>query len=88
MRRRPACWFEADARAGRLPQVSWLVAPTAQTEHPDYYPAAGAEYIASKLDAIASNEDLWHKTLFILTDDENEAARRRAPTGGTPRDAG
>jgi phospholipase C len=72
MRKRPAGWFEADARAGRLPQVSWLVAPTAQTEHPDYFPAAGAEYIAGKLDAIAANEDLWRKTLFILTYDEND----------------
>jgi hypothetical protein len=25
--------------------VSWLVAPTAQTEHPDYFPAAGADYV-------------------------------------------
>jgi phospholipase C len=58
MRKGTAGWFETDARAGRLPQVSWLVAPTAQTEHPSFFPAAGAEYIASKLDAIASNEDL------------------------------
>jgi phospholipase C len=72
MQMRPAGWFEADARAGRLPQVSWLVAPSAQTEHPDYMPAAGAEYIAQKLDAIACNEDLWRKTLFILTYDEND----------------
>jgi phospholipase C len=72
MQMRPAGWFEADARAGRLPQVSWLVAPSAQTEHPDYMPAAGAEYIAQKLDAIASNEDLWRTTLFILTYDEND----------------
>ena len=72
MQKRPAGWFEADARAGRLPQVSWLVAPSAQTEHPDYMPAAGAEYIAQKLDAIASNEDLWRSTLFILTYDEND----------------
>jgi phospholipase C len=72
MRKGPAGWFEADATAGRLPQVSWLVAPTAQSEHPSYFPAAGAEYMASKLDAIASNEDLWHKTLFILTYDEND----------------
>jgi phospholipase C len=72
MQKRPAGWFEADARAGRLPQVSWLVAPSAQTEHPDYMPAAGAEYIAQKLDAIASNEDLWRTTLFILTYDEND----------------
>ena len=39
MRKRPAGAFEADARAGRLPQVSWLAAPS---EHPDYFPAAGA----------------------------------------------
>jgi phospholipase C len=79
MRKRPAGWFEADARAGRLPQVSWLVAPTAQTEHPDYFPAAGAEYIAGKLDAIASNEDLWRKTLFILTYDENDGMFDHVP---------
>ena len=72
MQMRPAGWFEADARAGRLPQVSWLVAPSAQTEHPDYMPAAGAEYIAQKLDAIASNDYLWRSTLFILTYDEND----------------
>jgi phospholipase C len=71
MQKRPAGWFEADARAGRLPQVSWLVAPSAQSEHPDYMPAAGAEYIAAKLDAIASNEDLWRSTLFILTYSDN-----------------
>jgi phospholipase C len=79
MRKRPAGWFEADAKAGRLPQVSWLVAPTAQTEHPDYFPAAGAEYIASKLDAIAANEDLWRKTLFILTYDENDGMFDHVP---------
>jgi phospholipase C len=79
MRKRPAGWFEADARAGRLPQVSWLVAPTAQTEHPDYFPAAGAEYIASKLDAIASNEDLWRSTLFVLCYDENDGMFDHVP---------
>ena len=85
MRKRPAGWFEADARAGRLPQVSWLVAPTAQSEHPDYFPAAGAEYVASKLDAIASNEDLWHKTLFILTYDENDGLFDHVPPPVAPR---
>jgi Phosphoesterase family/NHL repeat len=79
MQKRAAGWFEADARAGRLPQVSWLVAPSAQTEHPDYYPAAGAEYIAGKLDAIASNPDLWFKTLFILTYDESDGIFDHVP---------
>ncbi|HEX5298133.1 MAG TPA: alkaline phosphatase family protein [Streptosporangiaceae bacterium] len=84
MRKRPAGWFEADARAGRLPQVSWLVAPTAQSEHPDYFPAAGADYVASKLDAIASNEDLWHRTLFILTYDENDGLFDHMPPPVAP----
>ena len=65
--------------------MSWLVAPTAQSEHPDYFPAAGAEYIASKLDAIASNEDLWHKTLFILTYDENDGLFDHVPPPVAPR---
>jgi phospholipase C len=85
MRRRPAGAFEADARAGRLPQVSWLVAPTAQSEHPDYFPAAGAEYVASKLDAIASSQDLWHKTLFIVTYDENDGLFDHVPPPVAPR---
>ncbi len=72
MRTRPAGSFEFDARHDRLPQVSWLVAPTAQSEHPDFFPAAGAEYIAQKLDAIASNPDVWAKTAFILCYDEND----------------
>ena len=84
MRKRAAGWFEQDARAGRLPQVSWLVAPTAQSEHPAYFPAAGAEYIAAKLDAIASNEDLWHKTLFILTYDENDGLFDHVPPPTAP----
>ena len=85
MQKRAAGWFEADARAGRLPQVSWIVAPTAQSEHPDYFPAAGAEYVASKLDAIASNEDLWYKTLFILTYDENDGIFDHVPPPVAPK---
>jgi phospholipase C len=76
--------FERDARAGRLPQVSWLVAPTAQTEHPDYFPAAGAEYIAQKLDAIASNPDLWATTAFILCYDENDGMFDHVPPPVAP----
>jgi phospholipase C len=84
MVRKPAGWFESDALAGRLPQVSWLVAPTAQTEHPDYFPAAGAEYIAQKLDAIAANPDLWYTTAFILTYDENDGMFDHVPPPTAP----
>jgi phospholipase C len=88
MARRPAGAFEQDARNDRLPQVSWLIAPSAQSEHPLYYPAAGAEYIAQKLDALASNPDVWAKTAFILCYDENDGMFDHVvpptPRRGTP----
>lgn len=72
MVKRSAGWFEHDAVHDRLPQVSWLVAPSAQTEHPNWTPAAGAQYIAAKIEAIAANPDVWKKTAFFLTYDEND----------------
>ncbi|MBC3840134.1 phospholipase [Streptacidiphilus sp. 4-A2] len=84
MVKRPAGWFEHDARNDQLPQVSWLVAPSAQCEHPNWMPAAGAEYIASKLEAIASNPDVWAKTLFILTYDENDGYFDHVPPPTPP----
>jgi phospholipase C len=64
--------FEWDARHDRLPTVSWLIPTSYQSEHPDYSPAAGADFVASKIDAIAANPDVWAKTLFILNYDEND----------------
>jgi phospholipase C len=88
MRKLPAGTFEDDARHDRLPQVSWLVAPAEQSEHPPYLAAAGAEYIASKLDAIAANPDVWAKTVFILCYDENDGlfdhVAPPVPPPGTP----
>jgi phospholipase C len=43
-----------------------------QSEHPDFTPAAGADFIAQKIDAIASNPEVWAKTVFILNYDEND----------------
>jgi phospholipase C len=64
--------FEWDARHDRLPTVSWLIPTSYQSEHPDYSPAAGADFVASKIDAIAANPDVWAKTVFILNYDEND----------------
>jgi phospholipase C len=79
MRKLPAGTFEDDARHDRLPAVSWLVAPTEQSEHPPFLVAAGAEYVASKLDAVASNPDVWAKTVFILCYDENDGLFDHVP---------
>jgi phospholipase C len=71
--------FEDDARSDRLPTVSWILAPAAQSEHPHYLPAAGADFIASKIEAIASNPKVWKKTVFILNYDENDGLFDHVP---------
>ncbi|MBP0456685.1 alkaline phosphatase family protein [Streptomyces montanisoli] len=68
----PADAFERDARANRLPAVSWIIPTSTQSEHPDYLPAAGADFVASKIEAVASNPEVWRKTAFILDYDEND----------------
>jgi len=64
--------FEYDAMHDKLPTVSWMIPTSYQSEHPDYTPAAGADFVASKIDAIAANPEVWNKTVFILNYDEND----------------
>jgi phospholipase C len=68
----PEGQFESDAMNDRLPAVSWIIPTSFQSEHPDYMPAEGAAFVASKIDAIAANPDVWAKTVFILNYDEND----------------
>lgn len=72
MTAQPTGTFEEDAANGNLPAVSWILPTSYQSEHPDYLPAAGADFVASKIEAIASNPELWAKTVFILNYDEND----------------
>lgn len=71
--------FEYDAMHDRLPAVSWLCPSAEASEHPVYMPAAGAEFIASKLNAVAANPDVWAKTLFIINYDENDGLFDHVP---------
>jgi phospholipase C len=64
--------FEYDAMHDQLPTVSWIIPPSYQSEHPDYMPAAGADFVASKVAALAANPDVFAKTVFILIYDEND----------------
>ena len=52
--------------------VSWLFPTSVASEHPSFLPAAGAQFVASKIEALAANEDLWNSTVFILNYDEND----------------
>ncbi len=64
--------FKADVSSGTLPRVSWLIAPTALSEHPSDSPASGAALTKQLLDALASNPAVLNSTVFILTFDEND----------------
>jgi phospholipase C len=64
--------FEQDARNDRLPAVSWLMPTSGESEHPDHMPAAGAAFVARKIEALAANPEVWAKTAFILNYDEND----------------
>ena len=64
--------FRADIAAGKLPQVSWIVAPEAYTEHPNWPANYGAWYVSQFLDALTANPEVWSKTAFFLCYDEND----------------
>ena len=72
MRRSGAGQFEHDVAHNRLPTVSWILPPASQSEHPGHLPAAGADFIARQVNAIASNPDVWASTVFFLVYDEND----------------
>ena len=64
--------FRKDVLSGKLPQVSWIVAPEAYTEHPNWPANYGAWYVSQILDALTADPAVWSKTAFLLTYDEND----------------
>jgi phospholipase C len=63
--------FRKDVENGRLPTVSWLVPPENFSDHPAV-PWYGAWYTSEVLDILTKNPEVWKKTIFILTYDEND----------------
>lgn len=64
--------LKADVNAGKLPQISWIAAPEAFSEHPNWPANYGAWYISQVLDALTSNPEVWAKTALFITYDEND----------------
>ena len=64
--------IESDIAGGVFPTVSWVVAPTASSEHPSYRPADGANFVSGVLSAIASNQVVWDSTVVFYNFDEND----------------
>ncbi|PZP39283.1 MAG: phospholipase C, phosphocholine-specific, partial [Pseudopedobacter saltans] len=63
--------FRKDVQNGQLPAVSWLVAPENFSDHPSA-PWYGSWYVSEVLDILTKNPEVWKKTVFILTYDEND----------------
>jgi len=64
--------FADDVRNKRLPEVSWICAPNDYTEHAPNSPNAGENLAARLLAALVANPEVWSKTVFLLTYDEND----------------
>ncbi|HVS94882.1 MAG TPA: phospholipase C, phosphocholine-specific [Puia sp.] len=63
--------FRQDVDKGTLPAVSWLVGPENFSDHPTA-PWYGAWYVSEIMDILTKNPEVWKKTIFILTYDEND----------------
>ncbi|OUJ07421.1 phosphocholine-specific phospholipase C [Acetobacter malorum] len=63
--------FRQDVKGGNLPTVSWLSAPGRFSDHPAS-PWYGAWYVSEVMDILTENPDVWKKTIFIITYDEND----------------
>lgn len=74
-----------DVQADALPQVSFMIATAAGSEHPvPSSPAQGADYTAAVLEALASNPAVWRKTVLLLMFDENDGFFDHAPPPAPP----
>ncbi|MDL5204882.1 phosphocholine-specific phospholipase C [Streptomyces sp. ALI-76-A] len=80
--------LKADVKAGRLPQISYVTAPEAFSEHSNWPSNYGAWYIAQVLDALTSNPAVWAKTALFITYDENDGFFDHVVPPLPPRDAG
>lgn len=77
--------FKADILAGRLPQVSWIVAPEAYCEHPDpSSPVQGGWYMQEVLNALTARPEVWSKTVLIVNFDENDGFFDHVPPPAPP----
>ncbi|HVK23965.1 MAG TPA: phospholipase C, phosphocholine-specific [Actinokineospora sp.] len=76
--------FSADVVADTLPAVSWLVPNTNESEHSSNGPANGAVLTSKLLDVLASHQNVWNKTVFILNYDENDGFFDHMPAPTPP----
>ena len=63
--------FLADAAAGNLPQVSWVLTSIVDDEHPSGAPQSGEFALQQVIAALTADATSWAKTALFWTYDEN-----------------
>lgn len=76
--------FRKDVDSGKLPTVSWLVAPQRFSDHTSS-PLYGTWYVSEAMEILTKNPEVWKKTIFILTYDENDGYFDHIPPYVVPR---
>jgi len=77
--------FRDDIANGKLPEVSWIIAPSAYSEHPGpSSPAKGGWYVQEVLNALTANPDIWSKTVLLINFDENDGFFDHLPSPAVP----
>jgi phospholipase C len=77
--------LKQDVKDGKLPEVSWVVAPASLSEHPGAStPLQGADYTAQVLDALTANPDVWSRTVLLINFDENDGLFDHVPPPAPP----
>lgn len=65
----PETQFIKDVKAGKLPQVSWIVTSEQQSDHPPYSICVGESWAVKQINAIMQST-YWKNTLIVLTWDD------------------
>ena len=63
--------FREDVSNGTLPAVSWLMPPANFSDHPGE-PWFGPWYVSEVMEILLKNPEVWKKTIFVMTYDEND----------------
>ncbi|SFO74267.1 phospholipase C [Chitinophaga sp. YR627] len=75
--------FREDVKNGTLPTVSWLMTPANFSDHPGV-PWFGPWYVNEVMEILLQNPEVWKKTIFILTYDENDGFFDHVPPYAVP----
>ncbi|KRC76618.1 Non-hemolytic phospholipase C precursor [compost metagenome] len=74
-----------DVAQGTLPAVSWIIAPTADSEHPEVSsPRQGGAYTERVLEILTRHPGIWSRCVFLVTYDENDCFFDHMPPPAPP----